>query len=96
MQANYARVYLKPGVRKPHAERRIVIRVRKLSVSVSMYGHYAVKIDLKLDSLSFLTFSRLAKSNNFVVGLKVFTRGGHLGIFWVGMCHPGLQIGTPF
>ena len=22
--------------------------------------------------------------------------GGHLGIFWVGMCHPGLQIGTPF
>ena len=23
-------------------------------------------------------------------------RGGHLGIFWVGMCRPGLQIGTPF
>ena len=22
--------------------------------------------------------------------------GGHLGVFWVGMCHPGLQIGTPF
>ena len=22
--------------------------------------------------------------------------GGHLGIFWVGMCHPGLQRGTPF
>ena len=22
--------------------------------------------------------------------------GGHLGIFWVGMCCPGLQIGTPF
>ena len=22
--------------------------------------------------------------------------GGHLGIFWVGMCHPGLQIGAPF
>ena len=22
--------------------------------------------------------------------------GGHLGIFWVGMCPPGLQIGTPF
>ena len=21
---------------------------------------------------------------------------GHLGIFWVGMCRPGLQIGTPF
>ena len=21
--------------------------------------------------------------------------GGHLGIFWVGMCRPGLQIGTP-
>ena len=23
-------------------------------------------------------------------------RGGHLGIFWVGMCRAGLQIGTPF
>ena len=22
--------------------------------------------------------------------------GGHLGILWVGMCRPGLQIGTPF
>ena len=22
--------------------------------------------------------------------------GGYLGIFWVGMCRPGLQIGTPF
>ena len=22
--------------------------------------------------------------------------GEHLGIFWVGMCRPGLQIGTPF
>ena len=22
--------------------------------------------------------------------------GGHFGIFRVGMCHPGLQIGTPF
>ena len=22
--------------------------------------------------------------------------GGHLGIFWVGMCPLGLQIGTPF
>ena len=24
------------------------------------------------------------------------SRGGHLGIFWVGMYRPGLQIGTPF
>ena len=22
--------------------------------------------------------------------------GGHLGIFWLGMCRLGLQIGTPF
>ena len=21
--------------------------------------------------------------------------GGHLGIFWVGICRPGLQFGTP-
>ena len=24
------------------------------------------------------------------------TPAGHLVIFWVGMCRPGLQIGTPF
>ena len=34
---------------------QIVIRVRKLSESGSIYGHYAGKTDLKLDSLSFLT-----------------------------------------
>ena len=22
--------------------------------------------------------------------------GGYLGIFWVGLCRPGLEIGTPF
>ena len=22
--------------------------------------------------------------------------GGHMGVFWVGMCRPGHQIGTPF
>ena len=51
----------------------LVIRVRKLSVSGSIQGHYAGNTELKLDSLSFLTLRRLAKSNNFVVGLKVFT-----------------------
>ena len=30
------------------------------------------------------------KSLYFVPG------GGHLGIFWAGMCRLGLQIGTPF
>ena len=27
---------------------------------------------------------------------RVQARGEHLGIFWVGMCRPELQIGTPF
>ena len=27
---------------------------------------------------------------------SVSSPGGHLGIFWVGMCRPGLQISTPF
>ena len=26
----------------------------------------------------------------------VYSRGRHLSIFWVGICRPGLQIGTPF
>ena len=37
--------------------------------------------------------SRSHKAN---ISLRVLTRGGHLGIIWVGMCRPGLQIGTPF
>ena len=28
--------------------------------------------------------------------LYIVGPGGHLGTFWVGMCRPGLQIGTPF
>ena len=32
-----------------------------------------------------------------VTQANVFSRGGGaLGYFWVGMCRPGLQIGTPF
>ena len=31
-----------------------------------------------------------------VMSLARGGRGGHLGIFWVGMCRQGLQIGTPF
>ena len=28
--------------------------------------------------------------------MEISGGGGHLGIFWVGMCCPVLQIGTPF
>ena len=37
-------------------------------------------------------------ASNFprIEGGKIPGGGGHLGIFWVGMCRPGLQIGTPF
>ena len=34
---------------------KLVMRVRKLSESGSIWSHYTGKIDLKLDSLSFLT-----------------------------------------
>ena len=33
---------------------------------------------------------------NGFLSTQRFTPGGHLGIFWVGMCGPGLQIGTLF
>ena len=32
----------------------------------------------------------------FVLYKYTHPGGGHLGIFWVGMCRPGLQIGSPF
>ena len=31
-----------------------------------------------------------------ILTLRHRSPGGHLGIFWVGMCRPGLQIDTPF
>ena len=36
------------------------------------------------------------KENHYLLLAACGTRGGHLGIFWVGMFRPGLQIGTPF
>ena len=38
----------------------------------------------------------IGKKHNIRKQRTVTARGGHLGIFWVGMCRPGLQIGTPF
>ena len=36
------------------------------------------------------SFGRIRRADSLTA------RGRHLGIFWVGMCRPGLQIGTPF
>ena len=36
------------------------------------------------------------KKDNFKQQGGFLPGGGHLGIFQVGMCRPGLQIGTPF
>ena len=43
---------------------RLVIRVRKLSESGSISGHYTGKTDLKLDSLSFLTLIAKLQSHS--------------------------------
>ena len=39
--------------------------------------------------------SEMNCSNEFCINCSD-TGGGHLGIFWVGMCRPGLETGTPF
>ena len=46
----------------------------------------------------FLARPTRMEGKNFYCDIKVCHKipGGHLGIFWVGMCRPGLQIGTPF
>ena len=48
----------------------------------------------------FLAQPTQMEGRNFYCDIKVCHKipggGGHLGIFWVGMCRPGLQIGTPF
>ena len=49
------------------------------------------------------TYIRIIHHVLHVAGVKIKVTcipggrgGGHLGIFWVGVCRPGLQIGTPF
>ena len=56
-------------------------------------GREEVRSPLKMPEgkASFLTTLAIRKEFSFDPG-----GGGHLGIFWVGMCRPGLQIGTPF
>ena len=59
-------------------------------------AQYRMNQYLFYNFLSYLSFFLYFFINN----LKSFVihpgGGGHLGIFWVGMCRPGLQIGTPF
>ena len=42
--------------------------------------------------------SSIERRENYTKELITHPGGGgeHLGIFWVGVCRPGLQIGTPF
>ena len=42
------------------------------------------------------TAAAMEKSANASGGYYPIPGGRHLGIFGVGMCRPGLQIGTPF
>ena len=56
-------------------------------------GREEVRAPLKMPEgkARFLTTLAIRKEFSFDPG-----GGGHLGIFWVGMRRPGLQIGTPF
>ena len=60
---------------------------------VLMYGQVARKISATA------TVVCITAVFSFVTQLSSSLKtapGGHLGIFWVGMCRPGLQISTPF
>ena len=63
-----------------------------------MVDHYPTQEQKKTDPgfpiLEPTFFRSLAKK--VLVFWGTYFPGGHLGIFWVGMCRPGLQIGTPF
>ena len=49
-----------------YAAKVLVIRVRKLSASCPIKGHYTENTDLKLDSLSFLTLiTKLQRRGRF-------------------------------
>ena len=53
-----------------------------------------VSTSLMICAVHVVKYRKIPKINP---GACIFPRGGgHLGIFWVGMCRPGLQIGTPF
>ena len=57
-------------------------------------GDFNLVLDVEKDKKGGL--SRTHKRSLEVINSPGWGGGGHLGIFWVGMCRPGLQIGTPF
>ena len=67
---------------------------------VTCQGDWEILVPYPGDSCSY-TYTHLIAGEQYLS--KVFTLhtfmsggwGGHLGIFWVGICRPGLQIGTP-
>ena len=76
--------------------------------SVVLYHEYCVQ-DGNLNACSVSNYPRgvlgaRVKPDTWINGPDTFEwdsspgggGGGHLGIFWVGMCRPRLQIGTPF
>ena len=67
---------------------------------------FIIKVNY-IDTLTIETYRANSENLNVVIRVQKvkqlgLTRprggggGGHLGIFWVGMCRPGIQIGTPF
>ena len=56
------------------------------------------EVYVESDSSAYLKVFKYINLLDTEILAHVFTPegGGHLGIFWVGMCRPGLQIGTPF
>ena len=63
---------------------RVVIAVIEGPVGLTHRSHNVSSSEALITGFDF--------SRNVYTALK--SRGGHLGIFWVGMCRPGLQIGT--
>ena len=57
------------------------------------------EVYVESDSSAYLKVFKYINLLDTEILAHVFPGGGggeHLSIFWVGMCRPGLQIGTPF
>ena len=60
-------------------------------LSPLLINSYEKYMEISVDNLH--VGVKMAKNG---IGAREGGGGGHLGIFWVGRCRPGLQIGTPF
>ena len=72
-----------------------LVQTRLVHYIFGMTSYHKIEIVIR-NSRCFQNLHKSAAAKKYLGYMCFEIPGGHLGIFWVGMCRPGLQIGTPF